>query len=709
MEKKKFIVLVIGAAALFSSCQRNEFSDAQNGEVLAFDALVASPSSSEIVKSSGILAQGDGINLKLVETVTDSHPGENVKGTLYNTDGVVKELSDYVQEFYISGFNADKTSTFIPQGTKVEYGNGKWVMESAPSWTNAGHKYLFAYAHLTDGQTTECSVSDDVLRQTYQYTVPANATEQIDILMGYFEGRGRLSTDGSTRFAKLTFNHPLTSVIFKVDRLNGVKSIDRIAIDGVYSSGTMTHTGTFDGNTDPVSYFVWEGGETFETYQTISGCSLEKGSTIGEPFILIPQNIGENNVTIKIDVTLDDNSPKTLTTTLKQYSWDWGKTHIYSISNADLPISEELSELVAPHAKSFTINAQGDKVYFSRGNLQFRAKVNGESWPAAGSDDAEMRARHWRFAENQWDYVGNTAPADVTKSFTFGNVYETIGEVTTKCDNTKAAETYEGWIDLFGWGNTGYNYRNLSTASSYQPAYQPWGWHKTASYHGPVSTDLSIDEGSDWGACMAGNWFSLSAQEWDYLLGMKDNTSYPIGNTSRHNAQQKKGFATIVIDPQSYPATVTGLVILPDDFDFPEGENELWKPLDDEDLANYLYLSVDTKASYYNSTLYSSSYFVDITNTKNISGNYYTFDRWKAMEDNGAVFIPTAGCKSSSQTSYSNANGDAYGYIWTRSFKDATYAYNVIFGYFGKKQSHIFINQASRNYNYSVRLVTPAN
>lgn len=708
MEKKKFIVLMIVAAALLGSCQKNEFSDVRNGEVLGFDALVASPSSSEIVKGPEILAEGEGITLKLVETLTVAQTDGCVKGTLLNPDGSVKELSEFVQEFYLYGFNADN-SMFIPQGTKVEYSGGKWVMESAPAWTNAGHKYMFAYAHLADGQTTECSVSDDVLRQTYQYTVPANATEQIDILMGYFEGRGRLSTDGSTRFAKLTFNHPLTSVIFKVDRLNGVKSIDRIAIDGVYSSGTMTHTGTFDGNTDPVSDFVWEGGETFETYQTISGCSLEKGSTIGEPFILIPQNIGENNVTIKIDVTLDDNSPKTLTTTLKQYSWDWGKTHIYSISNADLLISEELSELVAPHAKSFTINAQGDKVYFSRGNLQFRARVDGEDWPASGSNDAEMRARHWRFAENQWDYVGDNAQSDVTKYFTHGNVYETIGESVTKCDNKQAAQNYEGWIDLFGWGNTGYNYRNLSTASSYQPAYQPWGVHKTASYHGPVNKDLSIYEGSDWGACMGGNWFSLSAQEWDYLLGMNDNTTYPIGNTSRHNAQQKRGFATIVIDPQSYPATVTGLVILPDNFDFPEGEDELWRPLDDSDSKNYLYQSVDYKASYYNINLYSTSYFVDNnTSTNPIRTNYYTFDRWKAMEDNGAVFIPAAGYKTA-QNACTISTGQENSYIWTRSFKDDSNAYCVFFGNYYSKSQHLYVYASSRSYNYSVRLVTPAN
>ena len=38
----------------------------------------------------------------------------------------------------------------------------------------------------------------------------------------------------------------------------------------------------------------------------------------------------------------------------------------------------------------FTINSNGDQVYFSQGNLQYQASTN-----------------TWRFATNQWDYVGD--------------------------------------------------------------------------------------------------------------------------------------------------------------------------------------------------------------------------------------------------------------------------------------------------------------
>lgn len=46
----------------------------------------------------------------------------------------------------------------------------------------------------------------------------------------------------------------------------------------------------------------------------------------------------------------------------------------------------------------FTINHNGDQVYFSQGNLQYQASTN-----------------TWRFAENQWDFVGDSVWGRFTK------------------------------------------------------------------------------------------------------------------------------------------------------------------------------------------------------------------------------------------------------------------------------------------------------
>lgn len=79
----------------------------------------------------------------------------------------------------------------------------------------------------------------------------------------------------------------------------------------------------------------------------------------------------------------------------------------------------------------FTINSNGNQVYFSKGNLQYQASTN-----------------IWRFAENQWDYLGE--------------------------GNSNISETYAGWIDLFGWG-TGNNPTNYSENNNDYTSYYEWG------------------------------------------------------------------------------------------------------------------------------------------------------------------------------------------------------------------------------------------
>ena len=62
-------------------------------------------------------------------------------------------------------------------------------------------------------------------------------------------------------------------------------------------------------------------------------------------------------------------------------------------------------------------------VRFSQGNLQYQASTG-----------------TWRFAESQSDYIGE--------------------------GNANIGESYDGWIDLFGWGTSGYNHGATATAAT---------------------------------------------------------------------------------------------------------------------------------------------------------------------------------------------------------------------------------------------------
>ncbi|MBQ3633674.1 MAG: hypothetical protein II952_05175 [Paludibacteraceae bacterium] len=199
----------------------------------------------------------------------------------------------------------------------------------------------------------------------------------------------------------------------------------------------------------------------------------------------------------------------------------------------------------------FSVSAT-DKVRFSQGNLQYRASTD-----------------VWRFAEHQWDWVGTT-------SVKYGNVYQD-GE---KSGNNMMAADYGGWIDLFNWGNSGW-----------ENSYPPYNFKKFYGEEIYKSITL-VDEhaNADWGVFNAisnggnqpGLWRTLSYTEWNYLY------------SRRTNAKNLRGRATV--------NGVRGYIFLPDDWQLPEG------------------LSFISTA-----------------------GNNYSLSQWERMEKAGAVFLPAAG------------------------------------------------------------------
>ena len=126
------------------------------------------------------------------------------------------------------------------------------------------------------------------------------------------------------------------------------------------------------------------------------------------------------------------------------------------------------------------------KVYFSQGNLQYKASDN-----------------VWRFAESQLEYVGD--------------------------GNSNIAASYDGWIDLFGWG-TGDEPAQSTTEYGSYGAFTDWGVN-------PISNAANA----------ANAWRTLSGDEWNYLLFARATAS-------------GLRFAKATVNG------VNGIIILPDDW-----------------------------------------------------------------------------------------------------------------------------------------------
>ena len=208
--------------------------------------------------------------------------------------------------------------------------------------------------------------------------------------------------------------------------------------------------------------------------------------------------------------------------------------------------------------------AEGDTVRFARGNLQYLASQN-----------------IWRFAEHQYDMIGNAA-----------------GNTTTALNRP----TQGYWIDLFGWGTSGWN--------SGAAAYQPWAVSTTNTDYCPsMSPGTNWSESAstqkcDWGVYIFSSGLDagycvLTADEWEYIL---------YGRTNHANLM---GMGTLY--------GVHGFYLLPDGWD--------WSKVDAEKTAaSFTWTS--------SSNVYSKNVIRNNTEGRAL---------WDAMEAKGAVFLPAAG------------------------------------------------------------------
>ena len=152
------------------------------------------------------------------------------------------------------------------------------------------------------------------------------------------------------------------------------------------------------------------------------------------------------------------------------------------------------------------------KVWFSAGNLQWKPTTNmGTSRSTTGGDRGT-----WRIAPRQWDFVGYEARS--------GETTVKWGTVAGSYNNGIEENSYEGWIDLFGWATSGYHVSN-----SYYHPYQ----YDNANGYGPSSASSITGNNAnyDWGVyntnaikyngnTTSSSWCVLTNLEWLYLLGI---------------------------------------------------------------------------------------------------------------------------------------------------------------------------------------------
>lgn len=116
---------------------------------------------------------------------------------------------------------------------------------------------------------------------------------------------------------------------------------------------------------------------------------------------------------------------------------------------------------------------EGKTVCFAQGNLQYQASTD-----------------TWRFAEQQYDCIGNT--------------------------NSNISLFYQGWVDLFGWGTSGHN------------DIKPWliDYNMESMSITGTKYDWGLNNAISNGGNKAGLWHLLTIDQWMYIVNSRSGSRF---------------------------------------------------------------------------------------------------------------------------------------------------------------------------------------
>lgn len=223
-----------------------------------------------------------------------------------------------------------------------------WQLKGAPViWLDDETMTFWAYANMPSyaSMTTSSDAS-----ATFSVTeIPAEATSQWDPLIGYYSGTGN---NGN---APIVFHHPLTAVTFKTGDCGDpayISAITGVTLKGVHKSGTAE---VEDSGTGTISYSWTTSGTTDVT-------GAFSGDASAQPFLLIPQDLETDAVTIEVTVTLAEGGTQTMSVDLSSGKWDEGCHYFYVLDyNPIRPMDEALTVTLADW--TYLTNKDGG-VYF---------------------------------------------------------------------------------------------------------------------------------------------------------------------------------------------------------------------------------------------------------------------------------------------------------------------------------------------------------
>ena len=447
----------------------------------------------------------------------------------------------YIQE----GTDGDNHSTFTPtwENDDPVYVNGSYTSIQVPASgdptiqvveSSNGYTAIFTGGNASNNPVTNNG-------EAYTFTVPK--TQYYNEVNGHQQINAPMYAHTSTGSTLLFKNMGALMLITLTNNTANETTPRDLIIDSVTVTashvplcGTATITITAS-DPDHPTYACTQSADEYKTIY-LDFTNLQDPIVLGATsnttksvYISVPPvaNGQENHYTIRVCAHQSDRTIIKYThqqSSQQTNNGSIGRSQIAQIPfviDADCPfeIIEPLPEGIVENAL-FTVGTN-KQVYFSKGNLQWRyCDDNGALTTHTVVDNQGTRGG-WRFADHQYDIIGS--------------------------GNTNIASNYNGWIDLFGWATSGYDYKypysSYTTTSSYY------------SYNGNLSTETN--KNYDWGVYNAisngGNmpekWRTLTRTEWSHLLSDR-NVNGGTGNGHSYKFVTVNGVQGLLLFKDNY-------------------------------------------------------------------------------------------------------------------------------------------------------------
>lgn len=236
--------------------------------------------------------------------------------------------------------------------------NTNWVPAHTYYWPGSNRKLRFLAWAPTDAVFQSVPNSPNVT--TLQYTTPAEAKNQRDLVAAATDFMESPANDGTCTPVSLNFKHLCTAVIIKTGEQMTAGTIKSVSLKGVQYSGTYNmEDSTWTLTDSKADFTILPNKET--TGATLNGTDLNAGEST---FMLLPQTLGADS---KLEVKfLDDISgrERTLSASLDGAKWPMGKTVTYRLSitpEYELKFTSEPEEQDA-HYVIYPITIKADKL-----------------------------------------------------------------------------------------------------------------------------------------------------------------------------------------------------------------------------------------------------------------------------------------------------------------------------------------------------------